>query len=102
MEIRAQRIDYGNVIGFAIIDHNKELRQVYACGSLTMHEIDDSMPVPTAFELRPEQAIQLMDDLWRAGIRPTENSDTTPAVQRHLNDMRKLVESAYEVKLDGR
>ncbi|MFA7209650.1 MAG: hypothetical protein WC120_05250 [Parcubacteria group bacterium] len=39
-------------------------------------------------------AKQLMDDLWRAGVRPTDavsGDATTEATRKHLDDMRKLV-----------
>lgn len=36
----------------------------------------------------------LMDDLWQAGLRPTEGAGSAgsmAATQRHLDDMRRLV-----------
>jgi len=39
-------------------------------------------------------AQELMDDLWRCGIRPTDGAGTAgsmAATERHLEDMRKLV-----------
>jgi hypothetical protein len=41
-----------------------------------------------------EQAQTLMDDLWNAGLRPTEGTGSAGALaatQRHLEDMRTLV-----------
>lgn len=48
---------------------------------------------PTAV-LELEVGQQLMDELWRAGLRPTEGSGSAgsmAATERHLEDMRTLV-----------
>ena len=55
-----------------------------------------------SFFLDADAARFLMDDLWNAGIRPTEAKNTTreqAAVGRHLDDMRALVERFLKVKL---
>lgn len=47
-----------------------------------------------AFVLRQEEAQGLMDELWTAGVRPTEGSGSAgsmAAVQVHLADMRQIV-----------
>lgn len=44
--------------------------------------------------LRTEDAQRLMDELWRCGLRPTEGTGSAgalAAVERHLEDMRRLV-----------
>jgi hypothetical protein len=40
-----------------------------------------------------ESARQLMDELWRCGVRPTQvgTAGHLSALQAHLDDMRKLV-----------
>jgi len=43
--------------------------------------------------LRDQEAQQLMDDLWMAGIRPSEGSGSAgslKATQNHLEDMQKI------------
>lgn len=50
-------------------------------------------PLPM-FNLRPDEAQNLIDELWRAGLRPTEGSGSAgslAATERHLADMRSLV-----------
>jgi hypothetical protein len=45
-------------------------------------------------DLRKDEAQQLMDELWRAGLRPSEGSGSAgslAATERHLADMRALV-----------
>jgi hypothetical protein len=50
-------------------------------------------PEPT-LSLRQDEAQQLMDELWRVGLRPSEGTGSAgamAAVQAHLADMRTLV-----------
>jgi hypothetical protein len=50
--------------------------------------------VDPTFCLSMDDAQALMDDLWHAGLRPTEGSGSAGALaatQRHLEDMRTLV-----------
>lgn len=44
--------------------------------------------------LSPEEARELMDQLWRCGVRPSSGEGNTGqlgATQKHLEDMRRLV-----------
>lgn len=57
-------------------------------------EEDAIAPPTTLFSMLGSQAQELMDDLWRCGVRPTEGAGTAgsmAATQRHLEDMRELV-----------
>jgi hypothetical protein len=50
--------------------------------------------MPPALTLRLDEAKQLMDQLWRVGIRPSNgngNVGQLEATVRHLEDMRRLV-----------
>lgn len=52
-----------------------------------------------AFVLGQEEAQGLMDELWTAGIRPTEGAGTAgsmAAAQAHLADMRRIVFGALK------
>ena len=63
-------------------------------------EVCDPLPL---MHLDATAAQQLMDELWRAGIRPTDGGSTMgqySAMQRHLNDMRKLAGKALKTPLD--
>lgn len=47
--------------------------------------------------LRPDEAQQFMDELWRVGIRPTNGAGSAgqmSATEKHLEDMRRLVFSS--------
>jgi hypothetical protein len=52
---------------------------------------------PATMQLRPSEAQQFMDELWRVGIRPTEGAGSVgqiAATEKHLEDMRRLVFSS--------
>lgn len=62
------------------------------------------MPEKPVAELRIEEAQQLADELWNAGIRPTQAKQSHgafEAVGAHLNDMRAIVADKLGVKLTG-
>ena len=51
-------------------------------------------PLPIAMSIPLDAAQELMDDLWRCGLRPSEGKGSAgqlAAVSYHLEDMRKLV-----------
>lgn len=53
-------------------------------------------------QLDLDRAQQLMDDLWTAGVRPTEghgSSGQRAALESHLADMRSLVSHFTKAKL---
>lgn len=55
---------------------------------------DEGVWHPPALRMQQEDAQQLIDALWDAGLRPTEGSGSAGALaatQRHLEDMRSLV-----------
>ena len=57
-----------------------------------IHE-DEVEPQPT-LSMRQDEAQQLMDELWRVGLRPSEGTGSAgamAAVQAHLADLRALV-----------
>jgi hypothetical protein len=64
---------------------------------VTMEAVDSDksyhQPEPTlCIDMTAAQV--LMDDLWRAGLRPTEGSGSAgslAATERHLKDLQKLV-----------
>ena len=60
----------------------------------TVSEDELCIEMPETMRLRPDEAQQFMDELWRIGIRPTNGTGSTgqiEAMQRHLDDMRTLV-----------
>lgn len=66
----------------------------YHCVDVVMQEKAPAEYVPPAMTISANAAQTLMDDLWAAGIRPTEGAGSAGALaatQKHLEDMRTLV-----------
>ncbi len=64
--------------------------------------IPGSMTEPS-LRIDISEAQILMDDLWNAGIRPTEGTGSAgslKATENHLSDMRSIVESAMGIELN--
>lgn len=62
-------------------------------GRLIMEEHPEGLIYEPTFSLGPNQAQMLMDDLWAAGVRPTEGTGSAgslKATEKHLEDMRKI------------
>ncbi len=99
--LRAQQTDWGDYIEFALIVDHKFAGKMAVAEPATMVERSAGMVVP-AFASVPRQSAQvLMDDLWRAGLRPTEGDSPgeLSATRGHLKDMRTLVSKTLEVSL---
>lgn len=63
--------------------------------------ISEAAELPTLLALSIIQAQVLMDDLWNAGIRPTEGAGTAGAMraaERHIEDLRTIAFRLLEVK----
>lgn len=59
---------------------------------------DDRYCEPTML-LTARQAVEMMDAMWRAGVRPTARAlqlDGDDAAKRHLEDMRAIAFAAIE------
>ena len=68
---------------------------------LRTEEEEGTMMAP-AFETSLEDAQRFMDELWRAGLRPTEGTGSAgslAATEHHLADMRALVASILKCEL---
>ncbi len=58
------------------------------------HDVDSMYPDAPALSLTQDEAQQLMDELFRIGIRPSDGSGSAgqmAATEKHLEDMRRLV-----------
>ena len=88
LKLRAHAAPWRACIEFLLID-GKAIAE-----PIVMKEYDPAVSTGPTFRLSYEQAQGLMDDLWVAGLRPTEGAGSAGALaatQRHLEDMRKLV-----------
>jgi len=55
--------------------------------------ISDTAEMKTLLTIRTEQAQVLMDDLWNAGIRPTDGAGSAGAMraaEHHIADLRQV------------
>jgi hypothetical protein len=73
-------------------------------GKTTMKTVEEGVAVePARSEVFERGSLQsLFNDLWRYGFRPTDgtgNAGHLGAVEKHLNDMRKLVSKYTETEL---
>lgn len=60
---------------------------------LTASKGEELTPPEPLFRLRKDEMQQLMDELWRVGLRPSEGSGSAGALaatERHLEDMRTI------------
>lgn len=88
IELRAHAAIWNRAVQFALISGNA------AAEPIIMKEREPGSYFEPAFELDYAQAQTLMDDLWIAGLRPTEGTGSAGALsatQKHLEDMRRLV-----------
>lgn len=102
LELRAQPQDFGRGIAFLIQERIGHRRMVGT--AITVQALEEGEPVaaPT-FSLTNGQAQLLMDDLWRAGIRPSGSDGTgghLAAVERHLEDQRQLAARLLDTVLE--
>lgn len=66
-----------------------------------MHPLAEGEIIPPALNLTTEEAQQLCDALWEAGIRPTNGEGSTgqlAATRAHLADMRTLAFHVLKVR----
>jgi hypothetical protein len=70
----------------------------------TMHPLEEGACIPPALNLKTEEAQQLCDALWEAGVRPTNGEGSTgklAATQAHLADMKAIAFHAMKVPEGG-
>jgi hypothetical protein len=61
--------------------------------AVQFREIDEDERLEPTLRLTLAMGQKLMDDLWRCGLRPSEGTGSAGAlraVERHLEDMRKI------------
>ena len=65
-----------------------------------LEEVKEGAFVSGAMTLHYDHAQVLIDDLWMAGLRPSEGTGSAgslAATEKHLNDMRKIVAKKLDV-----
>lgn len=100
LEARAHAAPWDRSVEIAIIKRMPEGRKAYA-KSLTMETVGTGVAIQKAFSLEYEAAQKLMDDLWDAGLRPSEGSGSAgslAATQKHLADLKQI--AFHVLKID--
>lgn len=68
---------------------------------ISVAPIADGEVAEPFMRLDPSDAQQLLDELWRIGIRPSQEQGSTgqaAAMQKHLDDMRTIAFHTLKVK----
>lgn len=91
----AQRQNWSNQIDFVLFERNGE-RIAHSTEILMFapEKSDEGKQIFPTFSLMPDEAQELIDNLWQLGFRPSEGTGSAgqlAATQKHLEDMRKLV-----------
>ena len=77
-----------------VLFYQVEGTKMYQATPLQFHSMEEGAAFEATTTLTPIMAQQLMDELYRAGVRPTEAADNTgelKGTKAHLADMRRLV-----------
>lgn len=70
--------------------------------SVTFQKPDEGLLIEPTARISNTAAQTLMDDLWNAGLRPTEGSGSAGSLretENHLSDMRRIVARKLGVEL---
>lgn len=94
--------DYANAVSVFIWRENADgVREMWAPWQPVLRRVDDTIPQEPSLRLTIRAGQQLMDAMWKAGLRPSgkvQTEDERKATQAHLDDMRKLVWHALKIK----
>jgi len=100
-KIRLQRGHWGG--GYDVIlakPNSTNAEHISIVSKVEIKNVDVGRIIEPLLSLTKNNAQLLMDDLWEAGIRPTEGSGSAGALkatQDHLTDMRKIVFSQLKM-----
>lgn len=100
-EVRAFANVYRGGVGIWLLDYDEQGSRLIAKPIVYEHD-DFREERPASIKLLDERAQQLIDDLWSAGLRPTQGRQSegvTAAQARHLDDMRAIVADKLKVTL---
>ena len=70
-------------------------------GTIQWETISENAEMKPLILMRNDQAQVLMDDLWNAGIRPTEGAGTAGAMraaEHHIADLRRVAFKALGIE----
>lgn len=93
IKIRARRTAWDDRVDI-LIQSKKHNAMGYSIGTIIMEQVEEGTHIEPSTSLTITNAQLLMDDLWYAGLRPTEGTGSAGALkatENHLEDMRKIV-----------
>jgi hypothetical protein len=79
--------------GIGVLIARQDGERMSVASPITYVPLEDNADVMPTFNLQRDAAQQLMDELWRCGLRPSEGSGSAGALaatERHLADMRTV------------
>lgn len=92
-KLRAHPAPWRQCIEFVLFQKDENGKRLVGANIEMRKRVPGVVPSPT-FSLQEKEAQILMDDLWNAGLRPTEGTGSAgslKATEKHLEDMRKIV-----------
>jgi hypothetical protein len=96
LKVRAQSASWHSGIEFLAYTREPGASTRRVLADLVFEDVGEGEAMKgSSFILTNDNAQTLIDDLWQAGLRPTEGTGSAGAlraVERHLDDYRKLVE----------
>jgi hypothetical protein len=98
-KIRLQRGHWGSGYDVILAKPNSE-NHISIVSNVEIESVGVDRIIDPLLSLTKNNAQLLMDDLWEAGIRPTEGTGSAGALkatQDHLTDMRKIVFSQLKM-----
>ena len=87
--IRAFIADYRSHVNITLQDGANHFAK-----NIVFEQIEDNAYIRPSLEIGIPAAQELMDDLWQAGLRPSEGTGSAgslKATENHLKDMRKIL-----------
>lgn len=92
MRFHAEREFRTNKIAVYLVDESGAVPKL--AQPVVMATADDTVAADPFMRLKLDEAQRLMDELWDAGLRPSQGAGSAGAMsatERHLEDMRRLV-----------
>ena len=93
----AEREVHTGIVALHLSTRDIESRALYVARPLIFDKIEPGTRTQPAIRLEREDAQRLMDELWQAGLRPSEGTGSAgslAATERHLSDMRSIAFAA--------
>lgn len=106
LEIRCHTVPWDGRVEFCIVGRSigpTESRRYAQVTNLVLKTLEEGELLEPTFRLRHENVQALMDELYRAGVRPSEQGTAgeLAATKAHLKDMRALVAQALDIPTLG-